>query len=420
MRPIYRKANDLYLLILVFLLMYGPISNSTGVDFLLAAIIFSLLLAKRAIGTMYSPPLILIFALQIYILATSLGNLYFESDWLFRFARIFLHFLAGIIVGRVIISNYGVRRLFWYIVTSSLIASLMVVASITLEPVHDLLMAEFQSTDASDSFVGTRFSGIFRTFTISYPLSVTTIFAAYLYSVGAMRGITLLAVIVITFMAAFLNARAGWIIGYGSLVVIAFIAPIIRRKLALKVLAGIIIAIALLIALAVNIDIISDTPFYLPTSIALEFLVNYVRGEGLIAGSMQDYSSKFFDWNRDANLLQIIFGSGAFGRGEVSYLLTDNGYAFILSGIGIVGFIMLLVLIISIAVPRRISDIKNPFWLILAILTLGMAAYNAKEYILFSRNFLALLAFAYAAYQSQSAEHARPSFAAVKVKTSLP
>ncbi len=358
-------------------------------------------------GGMYLSPLILIFSLQIYILAASVGNLYFESDWLFRFARIFLHFLAGITVARVIIANHGVRRLFWYIVTSSFIASLIIIASIISEPLNNLLITVFQSPEASDSFVGSRFSGIFRTFTISYPLSATTIFAAYLYSIGAMRGIHLLIIVIVIFMATFLNARAGWIIGYGSLVVIVFITPIMRRKLASKILAGMLILIVALIGIAVNIDIIKDTPFYLPTSIALEFLVNYVRGEGLVADSMIDYSKKFFDWNRDAGLLQTIFGSGAFGRGEVSYLFTDNGYAFVLSGMGILGLIIFLALIVSIIMPRRISDMKTPIWVILATLTLGMAAYNLKEYILFSRNFLALLAFAYAAYHFQSVEHAR-------------
>lgn len=396
-----------YLFFLVFLLMYGPVSNSTGIDFLLVAIILSIFFAKRAVGNISSPPLILLLALQIYVMAVSLGNVYFEQDWLFRFARIYLHFLAGLIVGYVIIKNNGVQSLFWYIVTSSLIASLVIVASILSEPFHDLLLAEFQSAEASDSFVGTRFSGFFRTFTISYPLSVASVFAAYLYSIGAMRGITLLAVIAITFMAAFLNSRAGWIMGYGSLVAITFVAPSIRRRLAWKALSGIIVAIALLIIVAINVDIISDTPFYLPTTMALEFLVNYFQGDGFLAASMQDYSNKVFDWNGEANLLQIIFGSGAFGRGERSYLFTDNGYAFILSGVGIVGFVLLLTLIFLIATPRRISDTKDPLWLILACLTLGMAAYNAKEYMLFGRNFLALLAFAYAAYQFQSAEHAR-------------
>jgi hypothetical protein len=387
--------------------MYGPISNSLGLDLLLAAIILSLLLVKRGMRDIYLPPLILIFALQIYILVISVGNLYFESDWLFRFARIFLHFWAAITVGCVIIANHGVRRLYWYIVISALIASLTIIASITSEPLNGLLITEFQSAEAFDSFIETRFSGIFRTFTISYPLSVVTIFAAYLYSVGAMRGGTLLVVIIIIFMASFLNARAGWIIGFGSLLAIAFFAQSIRRKLASKVLVGMLISTAALIALAVNIDIIKDTPFYLPTSIALEFLINYVKGEGLVANSMLDYYSKFFDWNKNANLLQIIFGSGAFGRGEALYLFTDNGYAFILSGIGIVGLVMLLALMVLIIMPRRISDMKNPIWVILAILTLGMAAYNLKEYILLSRNFLALLAFAYAAYQFQSVEKAR-------------
>jgi hypothetical protein len=416
MTRLYCNIRKIYFFTLVFLLIYSPISNTAGIDFLLVAMILSLILSRYVIGKIFFPPLFLIFGMQVYILAVSLGNMYFELDWLFRFGRIFLHFLVGVIVANVIIKKYGVNRLFWYIVLSSIVASLLVIASIAFAPLNDFLIAEFQSTQAIDSFTGARFSGLSRTYTISYPLSLTSIFSVYLYSVRAMKGVTFLSVLIITFMAAFLNARAGWLIGYGSLVLFVMFSPLIREKLSLKLLIGIIISIAFLVFFAINIDLISDTSLYLPASVALEFLINYFQGDGFVAASMQDYSAKFFDLNKEANLLQYIFGSGAFGRGEASYLYTDNGYAFLLSGVGFFGFFILIALITLIIIPNRISCVKNPFWLILVILTVSMLIYNLKEYILFSRNFLALLAFAYAAYHYHGVGHGVTSFSKIKFK----
>lgn len=402
MIKIYKNAINIYYFMLVLFLMYGPISNTLGIDLLLLAIFLSLTYIGRVVEKLLIPPLLFILGAQACIFFVSLFNMYFELDWLFKFSRIFFHFIASIIIANIIIIKNGVHRLFLYIVISSVFLSVVIIASLVINPLNDFLMAEFQSNQAVESFTGGRFSGFTRTYTISFSLSISTIFAAYLYSVRAIKENTFLSFVLIIFMGSFLNARAGWIIGGASLVLISFFSPLIRKKFAFKLSFLMVIVIVLLAMLALNIDLISDTPLYFPVSIALEFLINYLQGDGMIAASMQDYSSKFFDWNEESNLLQLIFGSGAFGRGEGLYLQTDNGYAFLFSGVGFFGLLIIFFLIVSLIIPRRISDVKNSLWLILAILVVGMFLYNFKEYVLFGRNFLSLVAFAYAAFHYQA------------------
>jgi hypothetical protein len=399
MMSVFTKIRELKLFSMVFLLMYGPISNSFGVDFLLLSICLALVFQpKSALSQLSSPPLKVLLFLQGYVMVVAVANLYVEPDWIIRFARIYIHFIAASAVAYSVIQFGGVRKLFEYIILSSVFASLLIVVPFFVPEWRSVLLSEFQSAQAVDAFVEVRFAGIFRSYSVSYTLAVSLLFSAYLYSIKALNGRTFLVTGFLTIIGTFFNARAGWIIGITLLIMFCLAAPVVRERLASKVLALTFLSLLGMLLLAANIELLRGSAIYLPARTALEALINFTQGGGFQSSSMSDYLSKAFALNEDASIFQMIFGSGAFGRGDRAYLNTDNGYAFLFSGIGFLGVVAVLVLLLAILFPARERYKKDPLWILLFLLTVGISLYNIKEYVLLGRNNLAIIAFAYVAY----------------------
>ena len=109
------------------------------------------------------------------------------------------------------------------------------------------------------------------------------------------------------------------------------------------------------------------------------------------ASSAVDYLSKFF-WFQNETFLEVIFGTGDFGRIPGQKIPTDNGWAFIFNGLGLVGIFLHLLLGVSLIGSLRR---QNPYRILGIILFVCLSIYHLKESMMFGKYFTALPVFVY-------------------------
>ena len=132
-------------------------------------------------------------------------------------------------------------------------------------------------------------------------------------------------------------------------------------------------------------------------------------GSGFAAASATDYLSKFF-WFKNETVLEILVGTGDFGRLPGAHIPTDNGWAFIFNGIGLIGIILSVALAVSLLGTRRR---KNPYFSISLILLVCLGLYHLKESILFGKYFIALPVCSYVLARYYDSQYALFSASAI-------
>ena len=71
---------------------------------------------------------------------------------------------------------------------------------------------------------------------------------------------------------------------------------------------------------------------------------------------------------------------------------TDNGYAFMFSGLGVVGVFLNMALLISFV---GLPSMSRRLYFLSFLYALGLVVYNLKESVLFGRNFFAIMVILY-------------------------
>lgn len=401
---------------ITFFLLYGPISRTLNFDTMLIGFFFGILISLKYPLIYLSTPALLALALQFYVAAISVANNYWDLDWAWRFLRIYVHMIATWAVSRYVIERFGVTVLLKFVVIATAVASLSIIASALNESTSDFMLQEFQSDFAREQFTGARYSAIFRTFVVSLPLMFANLFLVELWVRKEASLRSVLALSAAFMAAAALNARAGLIIGLFILAMYVFMharTGVIAKGLFATLLC---FGAGSILALAGNPAILEGTRLYAPMWHFTEPFRNFVHGRGFTSASTDQYFSSFWDWPTHANMSQAVFGTAHFGRTAENYLYTDNGYAFIYAGLGVVGVTLVILLAVSLCgvlvAPRRPNS-QSSMRLLCMLIGLAAVVYNFKESVLFSRHFLAFsvvaLAMFYAESQSEGVKTASTS-----------
>lgn len=391
--PFTAKFGKALCAALIFLLLFGPKVNGIGDTILIPILIGLVFFLPRVPSYILSPPSLISLCLIILTFAVALANNIYDLAMLQRYPRLFLHILAATSIAAYSLDKYGETFILRCVVISGLIAAGTSVLGLFFQDFNALMLAYFASEN-NEQYTGVRYSGIVRTFTISAIFTLSTLFLIRLDKLNPMSVLSFILIIAVSWFGALLNARAGIVIGLFGLLLYSFLMNGFKyamvQTLKLSIFLGVIVT-----SIFMYLDFALDREAFQFISLSLkhafEPFVAFRQSGQFTSSSAVDYLSKFF-WFQNETVLQIMFGTGDFGRIPGQKIPTDNGWAFIFNGLGLVGVFLHLLLGASL-----IGSLKrqNPYRILGIILFVCLSIYHLKESMMFGKYFTTLPVFVY-------------------------
>lgn len=379
--------------VLIFLLLLGPKVNGFGDTVLIPIFIGLFFFLPRTPSYILSPPSLICLMLIMFIFAISLANNTFDMAMIQRYPRLFLQILAASSIAAFCLDKYGELFLLRCIVVSVLIGAGACVLTLLFQDLNSLALTLFATTEL-EQYTGVRYSGFVRTYTISAIFTLSTLFLIRLDKLSPMNKLSFIFIISIFWLGAILNARAGILIGIFGYMLHTFLMygfkQTVIQTLKLSIISGLAIT-SLFLYLDFALGREAFQFITLSLKHAFEPFVAFSQMGQFTSSSAVDYLSKFF-WFQNETIPEIIFGTGDFGRIPGQKIPTDNGWAFIFNGSGLVGIFLHIILGASL-----IGSFKrhNPYRILGIILFICFSAYHLKESLMFGKYFTALPVFVY-------------------------
>jgi hypothetical protein len=387
------KFGKAFCAALIFLLLFGPKVNGIGDTVLIPILIGLVFFLPRAVSYIFSPPSLISLCLIIFTFAVALANNVYDLAMLQRYTRLFLHILAAISIASYCLDKYGETFILRCVVFSGLIAAGTSVLGLLFQDFNAILLYYFAAENL-EQYTGIRYAGIVRTFTISAIFTLSTLFLIRLDKLNPMSMLSFILIIAVFWFGALLNARAGILIGLFGLLLYSFLMNGFMYAM-LQALKLSILLVVIVSSFFMYLDFALDREAFQFISLSLkhafEPFIAFRQSGQFTASSAVDYLSKFF-WFQNETILQMMFGTGDFGRIPGQKIPTDNGWAFIFNGLGLVGVFLHLLLGASL-----IGSIKrqNPYRIFGIILFVCLSIYHLKESLMFGKYFTALPVFVY-------------------------
>lgn len=388
-----RSINKSSLALLIALLLIGPKVNGLG-DMVVVPIVIALtVFIKRWIGYLFSPPIMLSYALIVLVVGTSVINNVYDTAQIVRYVRIFLQILASIAIVEYSLEKHGEVFVLRCIVGSIAFAAMTSICGLIFQDFNSFLLDSFAVSNVRDQYTGVRYPGLVRTFTISAIFCLATIFLLRLTKVSPIYKPVFGVILAILWFGSLLNSRGGILVGLLGLVLYISLTSGVRGAL-LKLTLVTFVCFGTVLSFYAYLDSSLNNEVFQFLTLSLRHAFEpflELRSSGqLTASSATDYLSKFF-WFQNETIYQLLFGTGDFGRLPGAHIPTDNGWAFIFNGTGMVGVLLSLGLGISLIGPYK----KNPYSAIGLVLFICLSIYHLKESLLFGKYFISLPVFTF-------------------------
>lgn len=382
-------------LLLVFFLLYGPKLTVVGFDFITFACVASLIIHRKYLArSIFTFAMMVGAVTTVYVVTVLLLNGVLDEWWLGRMPRYLLNIGACFVLVHAMNEEKKGGTLLSYVFYSSVMHSAIVAAQLLSPGVNGFIIGALDNYQESEI----RFSGLVRGLTPpSFVMAASIGVGYYCYVKGSVRLFGLIFGSLLIFLACLVMGRAGLYMGLTASVLAILFDQVYKGRILLLVVFGVVLIFVFGLFVYGVDDLPLDPIIISGLKYGLEPLFNYIDTGVLSSSSIDDFEQHRFIFH-NKTFLQIMFGTGLYGRGDpATYLQTDIAYAHMFSAFGVVGLVLICVSTLSMVIVkiRVVAECRYLFFLTFVSVVFSFIL-NYKETVLLTRHVASLLAFLWA------------------------